>query len=361
MIRIWNLSRSWGEFSLSNITLQAEPGGYIVILGPTGCGKTLLLETVAGIHRGYTGSIHIEGEDMARVPPYKRNIGFVYQKSMLFPNLSVAGNIAYGMKVRGKPRSKRHEHVSLLADLLKIRYLLNRDVSSLSGGEMQKVALARALAIEPRILLLDEPLSPLDQASKDSLLEELQNLHRQLGTTTLHVTHDHNIARQLADHIVLLRDGSVVQMGSVSEVFQHPINEFVANFVRAPNILHGTARPGNDENVEVSCNGFSMIVHADITGDVGVSIPPERIRLVTAKSARVGSNCLAGIIERIDKRSNIATVELRVGDSLVSATVERSELTDLVALGPDAAVYAEFDPDSVHVFPAARPDDVMRQ
>jgi len=349
MIQIQHLSRAWGDFSLKDICLCAQPKEYLVILGPTGCGKTLLLETVAGIHRSYSGTVRIAGEDMATVPPYRRSIGFVYQKSMLFPNLAVAQNIEYGLKMRRTPRRERRARVEFLAGLLGIGYLLARDVTALSGGEMQKVALARALAIEPDILLLDEPLSPLDQASKDTLLEEIRKLHDQLGTTTLHVTHDHNIARRLADRIALLSNGSLVQVGEAAEVFRYPVSDFAAEFVRAPNILLGEAVKTENEVVQINCDGFSLRASSRLTGPVGVTIPPEEVRLGVSAPDGDHMNVLRGDIERIENQAGLATVTFRVNENRLVATVPRAEITQMLGQGA-THVYAEFAPEVVHVF-----------
>jgi len=349
MIQVRHLSRAWGDFTLRDICLRAEPREYLVILGPTGCGKTLLLETIAGIHRPYSGTIRIGGRNMENVPPYRRSIGFVYQKSMLFPNLPVVQNIEYGLKMRRTPRRERRQRVQFLADLLSIGYLLARDVTSLSGGEMQKVALARALAIEPDILLLDEPLSPLDQASKDTLLEEIRKLHDQLGTTTLHVTHDHNIARHLADRIALLSNGSLVQVGRAAEVFRYPAGEFAAEFVRAPNILLGEAVRVEGGLVQVNCDGFSLRARSTLTGPVGVTIPPEEVRLGASAPGGDDTNVLRGDIERIENQAGLATVTFRVGRNRLTATVPQAEMTQMLGRGA-THVYAEFAPDAVHVF-----------
>jgi len=320
-----------------------------VILGPTGCGKTLLLETVAGIHRAYAGTVRIAGEDMANVPPYRRSIGFVYQKSMLFPNLAVAQNIEYGLKMRRVPARERRERVGLLADLLRIRYLLGRGVTSLSGGEMQKVAMARALAIKPDILLLDEPLSPLDQASKDSLLEEIRRLHDQLGTTTLHVTHDHNIARHLADRIALIRDGSLMQVGETAEVFRYPSSDFAAGFVRAPNILLGHAARAENGLVRIDCDGLSLRARSELIGPVGVTIPPEEVHLGLTAASADHLNAFTGDVERVENQGGVATIALRVGHDHLVATIPQTKLTEIMKRG-GSKISAEFAPEAVHVF-----------
>jgi len=357
MIHIRNLSRTWGNFRLAHVSFSASRGEYVVILGPTGCGKTLLLETVAGIHKGYSGNILIDGKDVSGIPPYRRSIGFVYQKSLLFPNLTVAENIAFGMRVRGVGRARRERMLYDLAALLKITYLLDRDVTSLSGGEMQKVALARALAIEPTLLLLDEPLSPLDQASKDRLIDELENLHVAMGTTTLHVTHDHNIARRLADRIVLLRNGSVVQVGEVADVFSKPATHFAAQFVRAPNIILGNVMRFDGQYAEIMCRGSVLLrARSNISGTVGITVPPEEIKISVAAPPPNCHNVLNGVIERVEREAGLLRVEVQTDIGPLQAVMPPDELAAVMVPG-DNRIYAHFHPDTVHVFR----DDADRQ
>jgi len=350
LVELRQLSRSWGSFALREIDLRVGRGEYFVLLGPTACGKTLLLETIAGIHRPYRGVVRLDGVDVASVPAHKRGIGFVYQRSMLFPNLTVAENVEYGMRMRRVPRKERVERVQRLAELLKIGYLLARDVRDLSGGESQKVALARALAIEPKILLLDEPLSPLDEAAKEELLVELRDLHSELGTTSLHVTHDHRTARQLADRVGIMDNGQLVQVGAVTEVFEHPCAESVAHFVRAQNILLGESRPLAEGVVEVQCVGFAVRACSTIVGPAGICILPERVSLHLVPPQDDSRNVLGGVVRSVENEAGVARVTLDLGKERLVALVPQETAAGLFATGHDATVYASFPTDAVHVF-----------
>jgi len=248
------------EFRLCDINLDITDGEYFIVLGPTGAGKTVLLETIAGLHQPRKGRILLAGEDVTHAPPERRGTGFVYQDYALFPHLSVAGNIAFGLRLRRMGRGVIEERVTAIGRLLGIEHLLHHMPGTLSGGEAQRVALARALVVEPRLLLLDEPLSALDPETREALQRELGRIHQELGTTTIHVTHDFEEAVALGDRIAVLkasplralarredrvgdsrREGRIVQVGTPEEIFRRPANEFVARFVGVRNIFRGEA------------------------------------------------------------------------------------------------------------------------
>jgi len=193
-------------FRLCDINLDIAVGEYFIVLGPTGAGKTILLETIAGLHQPRRGHILLDGVDITHTPPERRGIGFVYQDYALFPHLTVSGNIAFGLGLQGMGQSDIEKRVAAISQLLGIEHLLHRLPETLSGGEAQRVALARALVVEPRLLLLDEPLSALDPEAREALQRELGRIHRKLGTTTVHVTHDFEEAVALGDRIAVLRE-----------------------------------------------------------------------------------------------------------------------------------------------------------
>jgi len=240
MIRISRLSRQWPEFTLRGIDLAIEKGEYFVILGPSGAGKTLLLELLAGIHRAEAGRIDLEGEGITDLPPEQRKIGMVYQDYALFPHLTVAKNIGYGLRYLKVPKEQRAIRVKEVARLVGVDHLLHRHPSTLSGGERQRVALARALVLRPKVLLLDEPLSALDHNTAKRLREYLKQLHKKVGITMIHVTHHRAEAKELADRIAVLRDGTIEAVGTVEEIFLFPPTRFVAEFVGADNLAGGT-------------------------------------------------------------------------------------------------------------------------
>jgi ABC-type sulfate/molybdate transport systems ATPase subunit len=232
-----------GSFRLGPITLAVGDGEYLIVLGPTGAGKTLTLEAIAGLRRLDSGRIMMDGQDMTAAPPEARRIGFLYQDSMLFPHLSVRDNLAYG--AHRLPRGERAATIARLAALLGIEALLGRMPRGLSGGERHRVGLARALATRPAILLLDEPMGALDPNSRRELRDRLRSLHRELGTTTIHVTHNFNEALALGDRVAVLIDGRVLQAGAAAEVFSRPDTAQIARFLSTARVADNA--PGEGE------------------------------------------------------------------------------------------------------------------
>ena len=260
MIRIEQLRKAWPGFTLEIEDLEIAPGEYFVVLGPTGAGKTVLLLCLAGILRPDSGRVWFDERNVTDLPPEHRTVGWVSQSNTLFPHLTVAQNVGFGRRYcrrdtgilpakgwHGHPARENHgqdahatsfdQRVARLSELLDLRRLLDRQPADLSGGEIQRVMLARALALEPRVLLLDEPLRGLDPATQERLCGELGRIHRELGTTTFHITHDHIEARALADRIAVLRDGRMEQIGAAEEVFERPTTCFVARFTGAENLF----------------------------------------------------------------------------------------------------------------------------
>ena len=227
-----------GTRALEPATLDIARGETLVLLGPSGCGKTTMLRIIAGLELPDPGGrVLFDGNDMTSVPIEKRNVGMVFQSYALFPNMSVAGNIGYGLKIRGMAREQRAARVAELVALTNIAGLENRRIDQLSGGQRQRVALARAVAIRPGILLLDEPLTALDAALRDRLRGELNRLLRALGITTIYVTHDQSEAMELGDRIVVMQKGAIAQIGTPREIYFTPKNRFVAEFIGAANII----------------------------------------------------------------------------------------------------------------------------
>ncbi|RLB17646.1 MAG: ABC transporter [Deltaproteobacteria bacterium] len=237
MLRLQDIRLTLGDFRLHNISLHTKPGEYMVLLGPTGTGKTVLLETIAGMHQIENGRIFIHGKDATCLPPEKRNLGVVYQDYALFPHLTVRKNIAFGLELRGEPRPKAKEAVEKVANFLDIGQILDRRPVNLSGGERQRVALARALVLEPYVLLLDEPLSALDRSTRDRLRRELKRIHKELGVTIVHITHDLTEAFFLADHLAVMKDGNILQEGRPQDVLKRPRNRVVAELLGIENFI----------------------------------------------------------------------------------------------------------------------------
>src|SRR5674476_643676 len=236
MLRLTNISRRLGDFALKEINLEVTDGQYYVLLGRSGSGKTQLLELIAGLEHPDTGTIVLDEKDITRQRIQDRKVGIVFQDYAVFPHMTVFGNIAYPLKVRKVDRVTIAEKIDKAATAMNIKHLLDRSTEKLSGGELQRVALARTLITSPRLLLLDEPLSSLDTSLKDDLKRLLRNLNK-AGQTIIHVTHDYCDAISLAKRVGVIHNGKIIQEGSVEEVFSNPSNRFVARYAGIRNFF----------------------------------------------------------------------------------------------------------------------------
>ncbi len=244
-LEVQNLTRRFGRaLALDGASLEAAPGEILALLGPSGCGKTTTLRIVAGFETADSGHVTLAGRDLARLPPHARDIGLVFQDYALFPHMSVADNLAYGLRRRGMARADRAARVAEMLELVRLSGLEARRPAQLSGGQQQRVALARALAIAPRLLLLDEPLSNLDAKLRGTLQQELREILTRVGTTTLIVTHDQDEALALADRIAIMARGRVLQAATPREVYEQPATRFVAEFLGRSLWLEGRLEGG---------------------------------------------------------------------------------------------------------------------
>jgi putative spermidine/putrescine transport system ATP-binding protein len=270
-----------GTRALEPISLDVARGETVVFLGPSGCGKTTLLRIIAGLETPDAGGrVRFNETDVTRIPIEQRNVGMVFQSYALFPNMSVAENIGYGLKIRGVPRDVRTRRVAELVALTGIQGLEQRRVDQLSGGQRQRVALARAVAVRPSILLLDEPLTALDAALRERLRGELDRLLRTLGITTIYVTHDQAEAMALGDRIVVMRSGTIAQVGTPRDVYFAPASRFVAEFVGAANVLEAVA-----DNGRLSLPGGHLRLPNGAAGRVTAMVRPEAIGIAAAEGA----------------------------------------------------------------------------
>jgi len=281
MIEIRQLSIDLGEFHLRGIDLAINDGEYMVLLGPTGAGKTVLLECIVGIYRPMAGRIVVDGTDVTRLYPEERNVGFVPQDYALFPNMTVKQNIAYGLKAQKAARAEIEAKTAEMMESLGIAHLHYRLPLNLSGGERQRVALGRALVTRPRILLLDEPLSALDENLRAELAAELVRIQRSLHGTFLHVCHSLDEASDVADRVAIMHEGTIVQVGTIAEIIARPVSLFVARFTRTRNLLDGIALPAEcGWRIEL-LNGFSLpVAQCDAAGEVTVAIRPENVQIL---------------------------------------------------------------------------------
>ena len=318
MLEVIDLWKRWKEFELQGISFEVESGEYFVLLGPSGAGKTLLLECIAGLHVLDKGKIIIDGKDVTFFPPEKRSVGMVFQEYALFPHMTVWENVEFGLEVRKVPLNERRKRVKELLELLKVEQLAHRYPSTLSGGEKQRVALARALAVNPKVLLLDEPLSALDAPLRRKLRDELKRLHKVLRIPFVHVTHDQMEAYSLADKIAVINKGVILEIGSPEKIFTSPRNAFVAEFVGFENIFKGKARREGDITV-VDIGGVEIVASEPAEGEVIAAIRPEEIVLSLKPVDTSARNVIKGRITEIVPETYI--VKLRVDVDGVPFTV----------------------------------------
>ncbi|MGC8494930.1 MAG: ABC transporter ATP-binding protein, partial [Syntrophobacteraceae bacterium] len=244
MLRLEELSLKLGNFSLRDIDLRVEPGTYLALLGSTGTGKTVLLETIAGVHTPDRGRIYIKGQDATNLAPEKRRLGIVYQDYALFPHLTVFDNIGFGLRLKGRPGREIKKAVEGMAAFLEIDSLLERRPGRLSGGERQRTALARALVMEPYVLLLDEPLSALDRSTRNRIRNELKRVHKELGVTIIHITHDVAEAFLLSDRLAVMKNGRILQEGAPEEMCRRPASRSVAELTGIENLIEARVENG---------------------------------------------------------------------------------------------------------------------
>jgi len=354
MIRLVDVSFRVGAFELGSINLEIERGEYFAILGPTGAGKTRLLEIIAGLQRPSSGKIWIEDENVTALPPDRRRVGFMYQDYLLFPHLTVRKNIMFGL--RDKTKRERLRHVDEISHLLGLDHLLDRHVTGLSGGEQQRIALARALAPQPRVLLLDEPLSALDPQNRRAVRRELTDLHRRLGTTTIHVTHDFEEALVVADRLAVMNNGEIVQVGPTEEVVHKPRSAFVAKFFGVENIFkgeivqcHKQEESGEEtHNAIFKCGVLQLSIIAAQEGPAYAVIRPEDITVSRELVNSSAMNNLCGSIVEIEATGPLVRLTADVGVRLVALLTRQS----LVALKLDTQVRAYFSVKAaaIHIF-----------
>ena len=348
MLRVEGLIRRAGRFTLAIEEFEIPDGAYYVLVGPSGAGKTMLLETVAGLHNPDAGRILIGGRDVTNTPPKERHIGFVYQHYWLFPHLSVRDNILFGLRYGRRDTRTDDEIVNELSRIMHVDRLLDRSPETLSGGERQRVAVARALVIRPDVLFLDEPLGTLDPLTREAVASELKAWHKRFGTTTVHVTHDHGEARMLADGVAVISGGRLAQTGPTDEVFDRPATLEMARFLGCENLLDGAVVSSNGQSctVEVGSSRFKAPVRD--AGPAIACIRPEHITLVDGNASTNGDNRLRGRLTDVsDRGAVIRAVVDADGTRFVLHATKASLRSSGVSVGD--AVDFEFAADSVHL------------
>jgi len=334
LLSVRNLSVDLGNFSLKDISFGVPEGSYCCLLGASGAGKTVLLETIIGAFHPKQGKVFLRGKEVTAWPPEKRRLGIVYQDYMLFPHLDVRGNIAFGLKGQGLTTDQIELKVIKISRQLEIEDLLERDVATLSGGEQQRCALARALVTEPEILLLDEAFSALDVNTRERLRMMMARVVREIGITVLHVTHDREDVWALATHVAVINDGEMLQHGTPEDLFRRPRPGYVASLMGAGNILTGkvVSETGADLGV-VLANGSRLYSTENLVmgSDVTLSIRPEDIIVAREESVTSARNRVPVTLSEIKRRGPLTWLTGRSGDLELVAVVTASGYESLDA------------------------------
>ena len=342
IIQIRNVTKRFGKVAaVDNVSLDIMAGEFFVLLGPSGCGKTTLLRMIAGFEVPTEGQILIDGQDMSHVPPNKRPVNMVFQSYAVFPHMSVADNVAYGLQIAGVGRGERENRVKEALDLVKLGGFEDRMPDQMSGGQRQRVALARSLVMKPKVLLLDEPLSALDAKLRAQMQFELADLQDQVGITFVTVTHDQDEALSMASRIAVINKGEIAQLAAPSDLYEYPANRFVADFVGSVNIFEGKLIVDDPDKAAVECPGLGKVyLNHGVTGphgaDVWVALRPEKMYLhvqgkgkaveAAAKDAPEGHNFARGVIKGMSYLGDVTLFEIKL-DSGAMIRVSRPNLS----------------------------------
>ncbi|MGQ0333663.1 ABC transporter ATP-binding protein [Halomonas elongata] len=301
-LEIDNVCKDFGTTRvLEEVSLAIDSGEFLILVGPSGCGKSTLMNAIAGLEPVTSGRIKVGGDDITWRTPAERDIAMVFQSYALYPSMTVHGNIAFGLEMRKVPKAERDAAVERVADLLQISHLLNRKPSQLSGGQRQRVAMGRALAREPQIYLFDEPLSNLDAKLRVEMRTEIKKLHQRLGTTIVYVTHDQIEAMTLADSIAVMRDGRILQLGTPDEVYNDPVDKYVAGFMGSPSM--------NFIEAELAGGPGAYRLHVATQGEAALTLPWPESRETPVLAERVGQAVTLGL-----RPEHFAEEDTRLGD-----------------------------------------------
>ena len=331
-------------YAVKDNSLVIGPGEFVTLLGPSGCGKTTTLRMIAGFESPDEGEIYLGDEAINALTPNKRDTAMVFQSYALLPHYNVFDNVAYGLKLRHVPKEEIRERVMKILDLVELTGMEGRMTNQLSGGQQQRVALARALVIEPSVLLFDEPLSNLDAKLRVTMRTEIRRIQQEVGITAIYVTHDQSEAMALSDRIIIMRSGVVEQIGSPQEIYYHPVNEFVADFIGEANFLKGRLEALSDNRAQLNVSGD--ICHAapvpgmEVGRDYTIVLRPEAASLAEEGGlpCEVVLSCFMGSYQNY---------HVKVGDTLVKLTDPNPKNKRIYKVGERCRLV--FDPESVHV------------
>ncbi len=356
-LRVEGLCVRLGEFDLRDITLAIAASEYFCILGPTGAGKSVLIECIAGLQRPDRGRVFLGDADITDVPPERRGVGYVPQDYALFPNMTVRQNIAFGLRVRRTPPEVIAKRVASLVELFHIEHLLERQPLHLSGGEKQRVALSRALAVEPKVLLLDEPLAAVDEQTRDRLCAELHDIQRATGVTVIHISHNFDETLAVADRIGIMHAGQMVQVGTPDEIFSAPQSRFVAEFTRAENVIPLAAPPqpvaGARLRLSLSTQD-SLLAAVPARGASGWShaiVRPEAFRLYPQADgpAETPDGALTATVTRITERGHLLHFQTQTDSGLTLTALKLRSEARAAGLKVGDRVCLLVSPDDVHL------------
>jgi spermidine/putrescine transport system ATP-binding protein len=350
-VAVEGLSKAFaGVQAVADVSFEVRPGELLTLLGPSGCGKTTLLRLVAGFERPDAGRVFVSGRDVTELPPERRPVNTVFQQYALFPHRSVAGNVAFGLEMAGRPAAEIRERVRRVLELVRLPGLEERKVAQLSGGQQQRVALARALVLEPEVLLLDEPMAALDFKLRKEMQVEVKNLQERLKVSFLFVTHDQDEALLMSDRIGVMSAGRIEQLGAPEELYERPRTRFVADFLAVRNILEARVVSVVDGSVRLATGaGFELLARDDggyrAGADVVVGVRPERLSLDGAERGLPGSvedEIYLG--DRTDWRVRVGRTLLTVAEP--AALAQRRRLGDVVSVRvpPEAVLRLQDEP-----------------
>ncbi|MFC4438498.1 MULTISPECIES: ABC transporter ATP-binding protein [Natrialbaceae] len=359
LLEINNLTKDFGSvLAVNDVSFDVDNGEFVSILGPSGSGKSTILRMVAGFESPTSGEILLNGEDMVGQPPFERNVNMMFQGLALFPHLTVAGNIEYGLKQSGVPKEKREQRVTEMLDVVHLSGYEDRKPDELSGGEQQRVALARAIVNEPELVLFDEPLASLDRKLRQHMQVELQRIQRETGISFLYVTHDQEVAMAVSDKLVLLNEGQIEQVGTAEELYVEPSSKFVADFIGDVNVIPASVEHVNETDAALRLDEQTVRVDdatlvgelADITGANGSTIDlcirPHQLELHGDPPSE--PHTLTGTVEnRIYQGENVS---YRISTSLGTFVIQGSD--DQFSVDDD--VYVTWSHADAQVFPAEK-------
>lgn len=356
MVRFDAVTRRFAEVTaVDALSLDIRAGEFFALLGPSGCGKTTLLRMLAGFERPDDGRILLAGQDIAAVPPWRRPVNMMFQSYALFPHLSVAGNVAFGLKQERLPRAEVESRVAAMLRLVRLDGLGSRKPHQLSGGQRQRVALARALAKHPKVLLLDEPLAALDKKLREETQFELMALQERLDTTFVVVTHDQEEAMTLADRIGVMNHGRLAQVGTPAEIYEQPRSRWIAGFIGDVNFFEGSVTAVDGDDVEMTDAAGRVFRAAGAppvrTGDrITLAVRPEKISVATGSGAAEPINSVAGKVADIGYLGDISVYKVRLDDgAVIKAAVTNARRRIESSIDWDDTVRLSFPPDAAVV------------